>query len=82
MAENEIDLSYFNLFVCVIIASCDVLQYLVQARFNGFSNSDTLSTKPSAAKDTRITIFPNNAPPIKDTLLGQIATGIFIPKGL
>lgn len=46
------------------------------------TNTDTLNTKPATTIDTGITILPNNSPPIKDTLPGQIATGNIHPEAL
>ncbi len=43
---------------------------------------DTLKADLVVTKDTGITIFPNDAPPIKDTLPGQIATGNIHPEAV
>lgn len=43
---------------------------------------DTLKVEPAIVKDTGITILPNNSPPIKDTLPGQIATGNIHPEAV
>ncbi len=44
--------------------------------------SDTLKASPLIVKDTGQIILPNNSPPVKDTLPGQIATGNIHPEAL
>jgi len=44
--------------------------------------TDSITTTLPASEDTGITILPNNSPPIKDTLPGQIATGNIHPEAV
>ena len=75
---------FFIVFSCaVIMIGCDgeTLPGFKKITTDS-TNTDTLNTKPATTIDTGITILPNNSPPIKDTLPGQIATGNIHPEAL
>ena len=44
------------------------------------TSQDTL--RAAAAKDTSVIVLPNNSPPVRDTLPGQIATGNIQPEAI
>lgn len=43
---------------------------------------DSIKADPAIVKDTGRLILPNNAPPIKDNLPGQITTGSVLPEAV
>lgn len=43
---------------------------------------DTIKADSVVAKDSTLIILPNNSPPVKDTLPGQIATGNIHPEAI
>ncbi len=74
---------FFIVFSCaVIIIGCDGELPGFKKISKDSTNIDTINTKPATTIDTGITILPNNSPPIKDTLPGQIATGNIHPEAL
>jgi cell wall-associated NlpC family hydrolase len=81
----KIRLFFFIVIVyCIALAGCD------DFTLPGFKNDsrdttlqiDAITTTLPASEDTGITVFPNNSPPIQDTLPGQIATRNVHPEVL
>ncbi len=74
---------FFIVFGCAaIIIGCEGELPGFKKISKDSTNTDTLNTKPATTIDTGITILPNNSPPIKDTLPGQIATGNIHPEAV
>lgn len=71
-----------QLFSSVVIITCLVVLYYHFKSPPSVHNTsqDTLRADPGVVKDTVVIILPNNSPPIKDTLPGQIATGNIHPE--
>jgi cell wall-associated NlpC family hydrolase len=73
-----------QLFSLLIIIICLLILYYHFKSNTSLHNTshDTLRADPVAAKDTGLIVLPNNSPPIKDTLPGQIATGNIQPEAI
>ena len=73
-----------QLFSSVVIITCLVVLYYHFKSPPPVHNTsqDTLRADPGVVKDTGVIILPNNSPPIKDTLPGQIATGNIHPEAI
>ena len=73
-----------QLFSSVVIITCLVILYYHFKSPPPVHNTsqDTLRADPGVVKDTVVIILPNNSPPIKDTLPGQIATGNIHPEAI
>jgi cell wall-associated NlpC family hydrolase len=72
---------FFAFLISFIITGCNgVLPGFDKQVASDSLRQDTL--KSTEIKDTGTIILPNNAPPIKDTLPGQIATGNIHPEAV
>lgn len=76
-------LFFIAVILSFVIAGCDGVTL---PGFKSVSKDsvgqDSLKSNSPLVKDTGTLILPNNAPPIKDTLPGQIATGNIHPEAV
>ncbi|MDB5222596.1 MAG: hypothetical protein JWN83_1263 [Chitinophagaceae bacterium] len=72
----------FSLLIIIICLGVLYFHFKTPSSPASHTLQDTLKADPATAKDTGIIILPNNTPPIKDTLPGQIATGNIHPEAV
>ena len=65
-----------------IIGGCDGTLPGFKPVSNDSLSQDTLRSDSPLAKDTGMIVLPNNSPPLRDTLPGQIATGNIHPEAV
>jgi cell wall-associated NlpC family hydrolase len=73
----------FLAFLSAVLSSCNGIPIPIARHASMDSGShDSVRADPAIVKDTGKLILPNNAPPIKDTLPGQITTGNVHPEAV
>jgi cell wall-associated NlpC family hydrolase len=80
------ELMKVQLYSLLVIIVCLVVLYFYftapsSHNTTGIPSQDTVRSD-AAVKDTGIIVLPNNSPPIRDTLPGQIATGNVQPEAV
>ena len=76
-------LIFIAVILSFVIAGCNgVLPGFDKQVATDSLQQDSLKSDSPSTKDTGIIILPNNSPPIKDTLPGQIATGNIHPEAV
>jgi cell wall-associated NlpC family hydrolase len=73
---------FLILFIVILLTGCDGTLPGFKPVAKDTVSQDTLRGDLPLGNDTGMIILPNNSPPIKDTLPGQIATGNIHPEAV
>jgi len=71
-----------QLYSLLVIIICSVVLYFHFTSPPLVHNTSQDTLRAAAAKDTSVIVLPNNSPPVRDTLPGQIATGNIQPEAI